>query len=94
MIENSKNLFTLDNIDENLRRFIDLINTKIIPTVNKYIEQIKLNPSTMFIYTECIRPNITSPLLSIQEQFYLLYDIVIPYLFDVHNINKITDYFH
>ena len=94
IVENSKNLFTLDNIDENLRRFIDLINTKLIPTVNKYTEQIKLNPSTMFIYTECIRPNITSPLLSIQEQFYLLYDIIIPYLFDVHNITKITDYFH
>lgn len=94
ILENSQNIFNLDEFDENFKKLISIVQTKLIPSVNKVIEQIKLNPSTLFIYNECIVPNINTQLLSIKEQFYLLYEIIIPYIFDTFKINKFLDHFH
>jgi len=94
ILENSKNIFNTDNIDENLPKLIDIIQNKMIPDLNKLSEQLILNPSTLFIYTECIEPNINNDLLNITEKLYLLYEVAIPYLFDRYNISKFLDYFH
>lgn len=93
ILENSTNIFNLDNIDEDLPKLVDIINAKIIPAIKKNAEMIVLNPSVLLIYDNFIEPNIDTN-ISIKEKMYLIYQICIPFLHDVYKINKFIDYFH
>lgn len=93
-IINSNNILPSYDFDKYLPKLSDLIINKIIPKITKYNEMIKLNPNTLLIYNEFIEPFIDNNIISIDEKLYLIYDICIPYLYDVYKINKILDYFH
>lgn len=86
-----KKITDVSKLDNKLIKLIDIINC-IINKLN--IEMIKLNPNTLIIYKEFIEPNIDVNLISIDEIFYILYDIILPYLKDNYGINKYIDYFH
>lgn len=94
ILENSINIFNIDNIDEQLPKLIDIINSKILPFLRKNSEMIILNPSVLLIYNNFIEPNIINNSLSIKEKMYLIFDICIPFLYDNFKINKFIDYFH
>lgn len=94
ILENSINIFNIDNIDEQLPKLIDIINSKIIPLLRKNAEMVTLNPSVLLIYNNIIEPNITNTSLSIKEKMYLIFEICIPFMHDNFKINKFVDYFH
>jgi hypothetical protein len=92
----NSNQTIIDNIeiDYRLSKLIDLINNKIIPNIDKRIEMIQLNPSTLLIYSEFISPFIKGNQISIDEILFLIFNISIPYIFDNYKIEKYIDYFH
>lgn len=93
-IINSNNILPNYEFDKNLPKLSDIIINKIIPKINKYNEMIKLNPNTLLIYEQFIEPFLDSSIISIDEKLYLIYDICIPYLYDVYKVDKVLDYFH
>lgn len=93
ILENSINIFSIDNIDEQLPKLIDIINSKIIPSIRKKSEMVILNPSVILIYN-IIEPNIINIDLSIKEKMYLIFEICIPFIHDNFKVDKFVDYFH
>lgn len=93
-INSTETIIEKVDIDYRLSKLIDLINNKIIPNVDKRIEMIQLNPSTLLIYNEFIGPFIQGNEISIDEILFLIFNITIPYIYDTYKIEKFIDYFH
>lgn len=91
---NSNNVLPNYEFDNHLPKLFDVISNKIVPNINKFNEMVKLNASTLFIYTNFIEPYINNELISVEEKLYLVYDIVLPYVYDTFKIDKFIDYFH
>jgi hypothetical protein len=94
IINSTETIIEKIDIDYRLTKLIDLINNKIIPNVNKRVEMIQLNPSTLLIYNEFISPFIRGDEISIDEIMFLIFNITIPYIYDNYKIEKFIDYFH
>lgn len=62
--------------------FIDLSNIDTLTPI-----------STINLLTNYIRPYLQSDSI-LQTEFYILYRLIIPFLYDIYNIDKIIDYFH
>lgn len=79
------------NVSNHLKKLFDLIHNKILPNIN--LEMIKLNPSTLMIYHEFVMPHINQ-YICIDEIFYIIYDIILPYAKEHQNISEFVDVFH
>jgi len=75
----------------------DLIMSKYYSNIEQCLKQISnvesniLLISTLNILYQFIRPNIEA---NVQIELYILYRIIIPFIYDVFNINNFKDYFN
>jgi len=94
LINSNETIIENVEIDYRLSKLIDIINNRIIPAIDKRLEMIQMNPSTILIYDEFISPFIKTAEISIDEILFLIFNITIPYIYDRYKIEKYIDYFH
>lgn len=78
-------------VDPKLSKLASSIIEKVLPLIDKYIDPIKLNPSTLFIYRQILSQ---TKIEFISDQMFVLYRIVIPYLYDRYSVKQLIDNFH
>jgi hypothetical protein len=94
LLLNNSSVTLLDlDVDNRLSRLISIITDNLLPNITKYNEMIKLNPSTLLIMDQFLTKTKLSE-LSISDNMFVLYQIVIPHLYDYYKITKFIDYYH
>lgn len=94
LLLNNSSVTLLDlDVDTRLTRLVSIITDNLLPSITKYNEMIKLNPSTLLIMDQFLVKTKLAD-LSISDNMFVLYQIIIPHLYDYYKITKFIDYYH
>ena len=95
LIDNQTNkLLLAHELHPILNKYSDVIINKIIPNLNNSRELIEFNQSILVLYKLFVQNQFTDENIDNKNQMFILYQIVIPYLYDTLNKTKYIDCFH
>lgn len=95
LIDNQTNkLFLVNELHPVLNKYSDVIINKLIPNINKYKELIEFNQSILVLYKHFVLNQFEDSSLDYKHQMYILYQIILPYIYDVYGKSKFIDCFH